>query len=102
VLLALVLVALSAAIGLHVRFLLLARRARGDTTHVLDATERCFRPSFDSALDAVVILDGQGICREAIRTLFRVAKGLKTPPWDLIRRTSESPLFVFPAGKQIA
>jgi len=65
VLLALVLAALSAAIALHVRFLLLARRAHGETARVLDATEREFQSIFDSTLDAIVILDDQGICREA-------------------------------------
>jgi PAS domain S-box-containing protein len=65
VLLALVLVALSAAIALHVHFLLLAHRAHGETTRVLDATEREFQSIFDSTLDAIVILDDQGICREA-------------------------------------
>ena len=64
-LLALVLAALSAAIALHVRFLLLARRAHGETTRVLDATEREFQSIFDSTLDAIVILDDRGICREA-------------------------------------
>lgn len=64
-LLALVLVTLSAAIALHVRFLLLARRAHGETTRVLDVTEREFQSIFDSTLDAIVILDDGGICREA-------------------------------------
>jgi PAS domain S-box-containing protein len=65
VLLALVLGALSAAIALHVRFLLLARRAHGETARVLDATEREFQSIFDNTLDAIVILDDRGICREA-------------------------------------
>jgi PAS domain S-box-containing protein len=65
VLLALVLLALCAAIALHIRFLLRARRAHGETTRVLDATEREFQSIFDSTLDAIVILDDQGICREA-------------------------------------
>jgi PAS domain S-box-containing protein len=65
VILALVLVALSAAIALHVRFLLLAHRAHGETARVLDATEREFQSIFDSTLDAIVILDDLGICREA-------------------------------------
>jgi PAS domain S-box-containing protein len=64
-LLALVLVALLAGIAVHVRFLLLARRAHGETARVLDATEREFESIFDSTLDAIVILDDQGICREA-------------------------------------
>jgi transcriptional regulator with XRE-family HTH domain len=56
-----------------------------------------------TGLDRTFISDlERGIQGPGIRTLFRVAKGLKTPPWDLIRRTSESSLFVFPAGKQIA
>ena len=42
VLLGLVLVALCAAITLHVRFLLLAHRAHGETARVMDATEREF------------------------------------------------------------
>ena len=64
-LLALVLSTLAAAIALHVRFLLLARRAHGETARVLDATEREFQSIFDSTLDAIVILDDRGICREA-------------------------------------
>jgi PAS domain S-box-containing protein len=74
VLLALVLVALSAAIALHVRFLLLARRSHQETARVLGATEREFESIFDSALDAILILDDRGICLEAnpaALTLFR-------------------------------
>ena len=65
VLLALVLAALCAAIALHARFLLLAHRAHGETARVLDSTEREFQSIFDSALDAILILDDQGICLEA-------------------------------------
>jgi PAS domain S-box-containing protein len=65
VLLALVLVALCAAIALHVRFLLLARRAHGENARVLDSTEREFQSIFDSVLDAILILGNQGICLEA-------------------------------------
>jgi PAS domain S-box-containing protein len=64
-LLALVLIALSAAIALHVGFLLLARKAHSETARVLDATEREFQSIFDSTLDAIVIFDDQRICREA-------------------------------------
>ncbi|MGC1595623.1 MAG: PAS domain S-box protein [Candidatus Acidiferrales bacterium] len=64
-LLTLVLVALLAGIAVHIRFLLLARRAHGETARVLNATEREFESIFDSALDAIVILDDRGICREA-------------------------------------
>jgi PAS domain S-box-containing protein len=45
--------------------LLLARQAHSETARVLDATEREFQSIFDSTLDAIVILDDQGICREA-------------------------------------
>jgi len=65
VLLALVLAALCAAVALHVRFLLLAHRAYGETTRVLDSTEREFQSIFDSTLDAILILGDQGICLEA-------------------------------------
>ena len=63
--LAVILVALLAAIALHIRFLLLARRAYGETGRVLASAEREFESIFDSVLDAIVILDGQGICLEA-------------------------------------
>jgi len=64
-LLTLVLVALCIAITLHVRFLLLARRAHRETMNVLDATEREYKSVFDSTLDGILILDDQGICLEA-------------------------------------
>ena len=65
VLLAVVLAALTTAIALHIRFLLLARHEHHDTAGILDATEREFRSIFDSALDAILILDQRGICLEA-------------------------------------
>jgi len=77
VLLTLVLVALCAAIALHVRFLIFARRAHDETTRVLNSTEREFQSIFDSALDAIVILDDQGICLEAnpaAFALFRIQR----------------------------
>jgi PAS domain S-box-containing protein len=61
----LLLLGLGLAIWLHVRFLILVRRAHGETARVLGATEREFESIFDSTLDAIVILDDQGICREA-------------------------------------
>jgi PAS domain S-box-containing protein len=61
----LVLLGLGLAISLHVRFLLLVRRAHGETARVLEAGEREFESIFDSTLDAIVILDDRGICREA-------------------------------------
>ena len=65
ILLTLVLIALCAAIILHVRFLILARREHRETSSALDATEREFKSIFDNALDGIVILDNQGICLEA-------------------------------------
>ncbi len=61
----LVLMALGAAIFLHVRFMILARREQRETAGVLDATEREFQSIFDSALDAILILDDRGVCLEA-------------------------------------
>jgi PAS domain S-box-containing protein len=65
VFLALILAALGAAIILHIRSLILARRAHGEAARIQDATEKEFESIFDSVLDAIVILDEQGICREA-------------------------------------
>jgi PAS domain S-box-containing protein len=65
VLLALVLIALCAAIVLHVRFLQLARREHRETVSVLDATERQYKSVFDSTLDGILILDDQAVCLEA-------------------------------------
>jgi len=64
-LLTLVLVTLAAAITLHVRFLVLARREQRETVSRLKTTEHEFEAIFDSALDALVILDDQGMCLEA-------------------------------------
>ena len=64
-LLTFVLIALCVAIILHVRFMILARREQRETAGVLDATEREFQSIFDSALDAILILDDQGLCLEA-------------------------------------
>jgi PAS domain S-box-containing protein len=64
-LLTLVLVALAAAIALHVRFLVLARREQSETARALSTTEHEFQAIFDSALDSLLILDDQGICVEA-------------------------------------
>jgi PAS domain S-box-containing protein len=65
VLLTLVLIALSIAIVLHVRFLLLARREHRETANALDATEREYKSVFDGTLDGIVILDDRGVCLEA-------------------------------------
>ena len=73
-----VLVALSVAIGLHVRFLILARREHRETANALDATEREFKSVFDSALDGILILDDRGVCLEAnpaAQALFGTERG---------------------------
>lgn len=65
VLLTLVLITLAIAIGLHVRFLLLARHEHRETASALDATEREYKSVFDNALDGILILDDHGVCLEA-------------------------------------
>lgn len=65
VLLTLSLIALCIAIGLPVRFLLLARREHRETVSVLDATEQEYKSVFDSTLDAILLLDDQAVCLEA-------------------------------------
>jgi len=65
VLLTFVLIALCIAIGLHVRFLFLARHEHRETVNVLDATEREYKSVFDNTLDGILILDDQAVCLEA-------------------------------------
>ena len=64
-LLTLVLFALGAAIVLHARFLVLARREHRETAKALTTTENEFEAIFDSALDALLIFDDRRICLEA-------------------------------------
>jgi len=64
-LLTLVLIALGAAIALHARFMILARREHRETRSALDTTEREFQSIFDSALDGILILDDRATCLEA-------------------------------------
>jgi len=64
-LLTVVLITLVMAIGLHIRFLVLARREHRETASALDATEREYKSVFDSALDGILILDDQSVCLEA-------------------------------------
>jgi PAS domain S-box-containing protein len=64
-LLTFVLIALAAAITLHVRFLILARREQRETASALSTTEHEFQAVFDSALDSLLILDDSGTCLEA-------------------------------------
>lgn len=65
VLLAALLIALSVAIGLHARFLVLAHREQRETTNALDAAERRYKSVFENALDGILILDDPGACLEA-------------------------------------
>jgi PAS domain S-box-containing protein len=65
VLLTLVLISLTIAIGLHIRFLLLARQEHRETASALDATEREYKSVFDNALDGILILDDHRVCLEA-------------------------------------
>jgi PAS domain S-box-containing protein len=76
-LLTLVLIALCAAIALHVRFLLLVHREHEETAKALVVTEREYKSVFDSALDAILILDNEGVCldaNQAALNLFRTSR----------------------------
>ncbi|HEV2616633.1 MAG TPA: PAS domain S-box protein [Candidatus Acidoferrales bacterium] len=64
-LLTVALIALALSIGLHARFLLLARREHCETAGALDAAEREYKSVFDNALDGILILDNHGMCLEA-------------------------------------
>lgn len=63
--LVLLLAALVAALGLHMRFLLLLRKEHRETAKVLDATELEYKSVFDNALDGMVVFDNCGICLAA-------------------------------------
>ncbi len=65
VLLALLLAALAAALGLHVRFLILLRKEHRETAKALDATELEYKAVFDNILDGIVVFDNCGICLAA-------------------------------------
>ena len=47
------------------KFLFRAQKEQGQTTGALNTTEREFQSIFENALDAILILDDQAICREA-------------------------------------
>jgi PAS domain S-box-containing protein len=47
------------------RFLHVAHKQQGQTTAAFDQSERQFQSVFENALDAILILDSQGICQEA-------------------------------------
>jgi PAS domain S-box-containing protein len=65
VLLGIVLAALGVVVFLLTRFLAVASEEQRQTTKALDTREREFQSVFENALDAILILDDQGICREA-------------------------------------
>ena len=74
---ALVSIAFVAAIVHEVDFLVEARRHNRRTSSVLNETECEFQSIFDSALDAILILDDEGTCLEAnpaALTLFSVKR----------------------------
>lgn len=53
-----------------------------------------------TGLDRTFISDlERGVQCPSLRTIFRVAKGLNMTPNNLIRRTAESPYFVFPTDE---
>ena len=95
ILLELVLAALILAIALHIRFLLLARRAQHETVRALDATELEYKSVFDNALDAIVVFDNHGKCLQAnpaARTLLGKDLGLLSskPMEELLTDTQSS------------
>ena len=53
-----------------------------------------------TGLDRTFISDlERGVQCPSLRTIYRVAAGLDTPAGSLVRRTAESPFFVFPADE---
>ena len=53
-----------------------------------------------TGLDRTFISDlERGVQCPSLRTIFRVAKGLNLAPGNLVRRTAESPYFVFPTDE---
>lgn len=56
----------------HGRFLYLARQRLRQTTDFLQMREVEFQSVFENAMDAILIVDGQTICREANPAAFRL------------------------------
>ena len=53
-----------------------------------------------TGLDRTFISDlERGIQGPGFRTIFRIAKGLEVPPWELVRRTTQSTFFVLPTKR---
>ncbi len=65
VLLLALLAAFATVVLLLSKFLFRAQQEQGQTTGALNTTEREFQSVFENALDAILILDDQGVCREA-------------------------------------
>ena len=65
VLLLALLAAFATVVLLLSKFLFWAQREEGQITGALDTSEREFQSVFENALDAILILDDQAICREA-------------------------------------
>jgi PAS domain S-box-containing protein len=77
ILLALVLVALCIAMVLHARSLFSVRSEHLETVNLLDAAEKKYKSLFDNTLDAILILDDEGVCLEgnaAALSLFGAAR----------------------------
>lgn len=53
-----------------------------------------------TGLDRTFISDlERGIQGPGFRTIFRIAKGLEVPSWELVRRTTQSSFFALPTEK---
>lgn len=53
-----------------------------------------------SGIDRTFISDlERGVQCPSLRMIYRIAVGLGVPPGNLVRRTAESPHFVFPADE---
>ena len=53
-----------------------------------------------TGLDRTFISDlERGIQGPGLRTVFRIAKGLEVPAWELVRRTTQSTFFVLPTQR---
>jgi len=53
-----------------------------------------------TGIDRTFISDlERGVQCPSLRTIYRVAAGLDIPPGNLVRRTAESPFFVFPTDE---
>src|SRR5215471_1961226 len=65
ILLLALLAALATVVLLLSKFLFRAQQEQDQTTGVFNVTERQFQSVYENALDTILILDDEGICREA-------------------------------------